>query len=101
MNSEYVIFISICIRENSCASARSGVSGLHKCNEFFTQAIMLFFVYYFSPTSSICFMICLFAVLIEKFMKHFLCLCLVFDISVSARLLRTDGCPRQHLEVVK
>lgn len=60
-----MIFISICIRENSCASARIGVSGLHKCHEFLTEPVLLFSVYSFSPASSICFMICLFTVLIE------------------------------------
>lgn len=64
-------FVTICIRENSSASARAGVSGLHKCHEFLTEPILLFSVCYFSPTSSLCFMICLFTVVIEKFMTHF------------------------------
>lgn len=72
-----MIFITVCIRENSCSSARTGVSGLQKCHEFLTEPILLFSVYYFPATSSICFMIFLFTVLIGKFMKHFLSLCLV------------------------
>lgn len=43
VNSEYVImiFITTCTRENSYASVRTGVGGLHKCNESLT--VLLFF----------------------------------------------------------
>lgn len=44
-----MIFITICVRENSRASARTGVSGLHECHEFLTESILFFSVYYFSP----------------------------------------------------
>ncbi|NXR99786.1 ZFAN4 protein, partial [Oxylabes madagascariensis] len=104
VNSEYVImtFITVCIRENSCASARTGVSGLHQCHEFLTEPILLFSVYCFSPTSSICFMMpvyCADREVHEAFFKLVPCLSWR-NISVSARLFRADGCPEQHLEAV-
>lgn len=45
VNSEYVVivFITACIRGNSCVPVRAGVSGLHECKEFLTEPILLFF----------------------------------------------------------